>query len=204
MTAFAPPPCGPGRAPLEPRVGVLLLGDARDGLLLRWAQHLPADQPLAVAFEVLKDGSSVQSIDFRLMPLVEALWGRDELPDGLGTFDPRAAGLTDHGVREALGLLLLASDRSFGRRGVTPRFAMATPSSPCPICGAVAAHPGVSRGCVMSAAGVVICRDPSGRSGLGQVGRRIASVVGCKCRGELWVVAEPAASRLVLPEGESW
>lgn len=191
------------RDPLVPQIGVLLLGDAHDGLLLRWAQKVPFGKPLRVSFAVVRAGVVVSAVEYPVVDLAAALIRDPSLFRVRVQSEARLHGLCDAAVRAALGLLLLASDRTINIAGSIPRFSLARPGNPCPICEANGAHIGKSRACMMSDRGIVVCRGaPSSK--IVATGRRpIADVVGCKFPGNLWVVSEPAASKLVVLASEA-
>jgi len=191
------------RDPLFPRVGALLDGDARDGVLLRWARNLPPTQRLRVSFDVVASGTVVSEVDFAMVELAAALGeDADERVD-LARLQPRLADVSHRTVRRALGLLLVASDRTVCVSGILPRYFLARPGSPCPICRAVGARPGVPRECIVSSIGTVVCRGEPNNEILASGRHPFADVVGCKCPAKLWLVGEPAASSLVLPATEA-
>jgi hypothetical protein len=167
------PHYSPGpRWPLTPRIGFLIEGSSHNGFVLRFAARQPWSRRWEprLSLEMWIDGEFATSRD---IPLSEAV--------------------ADHQLKEALRLLLHASDRTIRSRGFGG-FVMAGTDNPCPICASTRPPPGVARGCVISE--LVVCRgEPT--PGFTPV----AAVINCRCPGQLFLFGEPATSRFVAAAG---
>jgi hypothetical protein len=185
------------RVPLDPRVGVLVYGDLGDGLVVRFADQIHVGDPLRLSFEIVRNGVVERVLEFPLRDLAPEVMVDPDLFDEVQPVSGLAC--SNRAARRAIGLLLAAADKTVNVAGITPGFSMAGPHDPCPICGADGPLPGRARACVISEAGLVVCRGEPIQSGLVP----LAAVGDCKVPGKLYVVGQPAASLLVVDPREA-